>query len=131
MFNKLKNIKDLKKQGKKMQDELATVIHEGSAAWGKVKIVVDSEIGTLELAELGVGQCLGDTAVIGIQKHTASAIAVEDTELVVLSRSDLLSIYDHDKQLFGLLMMNIAREACRRLQHADEVLLHYVLSKPH
>jgi nucleoid-associated protein EbfC len=41
MFNKLKNIKDLKKQGKAMQTELATVVHEGSAAWGKVKIVVN------------------------------------------------------------------------------------------
>lgn len=41
MFNKLKNIKDLKKAGKEMQTELATVIHEGSAMWGKVKIVVN------------------------------------------------------------------------------------------
>jgi nucleoid-associated protein EbfC len=41
MFNKLKNIKDLKKQGKQMQDELATIVHEGSAMWGKVKIVVN------------------------------------------------------------------------------------------
>ncbi|PJA46416.1 nucleoid-associated protein, YbaB/EbfC family [Candidatus Uhrbacteria bacterium CG_4_9_14_3_um_filter_50_9] len=41
MFNKLKNIKDLKKQGKFMQTELATVVHEGSAAWGKVKIIVN------------------------------------------------------------------------------------------
>lgn len=41
MFNKLKHIKDLKKQGKHMQNELATVVHEGSAAWGKVKLIVN------------------------------------------------------------------------------------------
>ena len=41
MFSKLKHIKDLKKQGKHMQNELATVVHEGSAAWGKVKIIVN------------------------------------------------------------------------------------------
>lgn len=41
MFNKLKHIKDLKKQGKMMQDELATVVHEGSAARGNVKIIVN------------------------------------------------------------------------------------------
>jgi DNA-binding protein YbaB len=41
MFNKLKHIKDLKKQGKQMQNELATIVHEGSAAWGKVKMVVN------------------------------------------------------------------------------------------
>jgi len=98
---------------------------------GKVKIVVDSELGTLELAQLDIGQCLGDTAVIGIQQHTASAVAVEDTHLIVLRRTALLSIFDQDKELFGFLMMNIAREACRRLHHADEVLLHYILRKPH
>lgn len=41
MFNKLKHIKELKKQGKHMQNELATVVGEGSAAWGKVKILVN------------------------------------------------------------------------------------------
>ena len=41
MFNKLKHIKDLKKQGKMMQNELATVVQEGSAAWGKVKLIVN------------------------------------------------------------------------------------------
>mgnify|MGYP001606886483 CR=1 FL=1 len=41
MFNKLKHIKELRKQGKVMQDELATVVGEGSAAWGKVKMLVN------------------------------------------------------------------------------------------
>ena len=41
MFSKLKHIKDLKKQGKMMQDELGTIAHEGSAAWGKVKMTVN------------------------------------------------------------------------------------------
>lgn len=41
MFNKLKHIRNLKKQGKHMQNELATVVGEGSAAWGKVKILVN------------------------------------------------------------------------------------------
>ena len=41
MFSKLKHIKDLKKQGQQMQEELATVVNEGSAAWGKVKMTVN------------------------------------------------------------------------------------------
>ncbi len=58
MFNKLKNIKDLKKQGKQMQNELATVIHEGSAAWGKVKIVVN---GNREIVDVTIDpEMLGD-----------------------------------------------------------------------
>ncbi len=41
MFNKLKQFKDLRSQAKKMEDELATVVAEGSAAWGKVKVLIN------------------------------------------------------------------------------------------
>ncbi len=76
-----------------------------------------------------MGDCFGETAAIGIQPHSASALAVEDTELIVLSRAALLSIFDSDKELFGMLILNIAREACRRLHKSDEIFLHYVRAK--
>jgi len=41
MFNKLKQFKDLKDQAKQMETELATVISEGEAAWGKVKVTMN------------------------------------------------------------------------------------------
>lgn len=96
---------------------------------GEVKIVADVEDTPLEIITFGVGDCFGETAVIGIQAHSAGALAVEDTELMVLSRPALLSIFDSDKELFGLLILNIAREACRRLHKTDEIFLHYVRVK--
>lgn len=93
---------------------------------GQVKIEIDSEDGILKLCIFGIGECFGETSVIGIQRHSANAIAMEDSELIVLSREVLLSIFDQDKELFSTLILNIAREACRRLHKADEVLLHYV-----
>ncbi len=106
------------------QDEAASYIYIIRS--GAVKIVVNMEEEPLELITFRTGQCFGETSVIGIQSHSASALAVEDTELIVLSREALLSIFDSDKELFGMLIMNIAREACRRLHKTDEVLLHYV-----
>ncbi len=41
MFNKLKQIKDLRNKAKTLQNELATETATGSAAWGKVKIKMD------------------------------------------------------------------------------------------
>jgi DNA-binding YbaB/EbfC family protein len=41
MLNKYKKFKELKKQAKTMETELATVISEGSAAWNKVKITIN------------------------------------------------------------------------------------------
>ncbi len=94
---------------------------------GKVKIVARVDDVPMELILFDVGQCFGETSVIAIQPHSADAVAVEDTELIVLSRDALLSIFDSDKELFGMLILNIAREACRRLHQTDEILLHYVL----
>jgi len=92
---------------------------------GRVKIVFEAEGTPLEIIEFGVGQCLGETSVIAIMPHSASALVTQDTELIVLSRAALLSLFESDKELFGRLILNIAREACRRLHNTDEILLHY------
>lgn len=94
---------------------------------GHIKIVLDTPDGTLELIQFGVGKCFGQNSIIAIEPHPASAVAVEDTELIVLSRSALLSVFDTDKDLFSILILNIARDACRRLHQSDDILLHYVL----
>jgi DNA-binding YbaB/EbfC family protein len=41
MFSKLKQFKDMKDQAKHMEAELASVISEGEAAWGKVKVTMN------------------------------------------------------------------------------------------
>jgi CRP/FNR family cyclic AMP-dependent transcriptional regulator len=96
---------------------------------GTVKLIME-EYGTpLELIAFSAGHNFGETAVIGIQPHSASALAVEDTELIVLSRQALLSLAESDPKLFGILILNIAREACRRIHNTDETLLHYFCKK--
>ena len=96
---------------------------------GRVKLCIGNENTQLELIEFCRGACFGETSVIGIQPHAASAVAVGETELIVLSRNTLLSLYKTDLELFSILILNIAREACRRLYQTDQVLLHYVLDK--
>jgi nucleoid-associated protein EbfC len=82
MFNKLKNIKDLRDQAKQIQSQLAEVTEEGSGAWGKVKIVmngnqevisvtIDSEIqNDLEKIQNGVKEATND-AVKKVQRAAA------------------------------------------------------------
>ena len=92
---------------------------------GRVKIVVDIDANPLELIAYGQGDCFGETSAIGIEPHSATALAVEDTELVVLSSRALHALFKKDAALFAMLILNIAREACRRLHRTDEILLHY------
>lgn len=94
---------------------------------GRIKLVVTQDQTTLELIVFEQGHCFGESSIIGVQRHGATAIAIEDTELIVLSRNALLSIYKSNLELFSILILNIARETCRRLHNSDEVLLHYVL----
>ena len=92
---------------------------------GKIKIVLDIENDPLELIELHSGDCIGETSVIGIQRHSASAVVTEPATLLVLSRDVLMDIYNRDKEFFSLLILNIARELARRLLKTDTMLLHY------
>jgi CRP/FNR family cyclic AMP-dependent transcriptional regulator len=95
---------------------------------GRVHIVENVEGTPMELFEFKTGDCFGETSVLAIQQHTASALAVEDTELLVIPRDKLFHLYHSDPQLFGMLMMNIAREACRRLSKTEDTMLHYALN---
>ena len=92
---------------------------------GRVRIVVDYEAAPMELVEFEAGDCFGETSAIGILPHSASAVPVEPVRLLMLPREGLLAIHREDPSLFGLLILNIAREACRRLHHTDQTFLHY------
>ena len=113
--------------GEKVFEEGEQPSHIYIVQSGSVKLVVNAEDMPLELIVFEEGQCFGETSVIGIQPHAATAVCVEDTDLIVLSRNALLSLYKSDLEMFSTLILNIAREACRRLAKTDEILLHYVL----
>ena len=63
---------------------------------------------------------------MAMQRHTSTAIALEDSEVMALSRQSLLQLRHEDIELFVLLMMNIARELARRLKLTDDILLQYM-----
>ena len=93
---------------------------------GKVKIICETkDQKPFEIITLDVGECFGETSVIGILPHSGSAIAIEEAELIVLSRTALMKLYHTDAKLFGIIILNIAREACRRLYRTNHSLLEY------
>ncbi len=96
---------------------------------GRVKIVARVDDTPMELVEYRKGQCFGETSAIGILPHSATAHVIEDTAVLVLSARALHSLYHEDPPLFGLLILNIAREACRRLNKTDQIMLHYASAK--
>ena len=96
---------------------------------GEVKMMLDQDDVSLELVSFQEGDCFGETSVIGIQSHSSSAFAVKPTELIVLEPKVLLSFFETDKDLFGMLILNIARETARRLHQSNEALVQRMLTK--
>ncbi|PCK03610.1 MAG: hypothetical protein COA42_20380 [Alteromonadaceae bacterium] len=70
-----------------------------------------------QVQKLKQGDCFGESALIGIQNQVLSAQTTEKTQLFILSREALLQLFEHDKILFAILMMNLAREVSRDLHN--------------
>jgi len=106
------------------------VVEEGTPATeiyiilsGKLKVVLNAKEEPLEIVELFPGHCVGEASVIGVQNHSATVIVEEDAQLLELSRKVLMDISNYDKDLFSIIILNIARELARRLYHTDRLLL--------
>ena len=85
--------------------------------------ITDNEV-VIHKKELGVGECFGEASLMSMHSHTATAVAAEDSEIIVLSRHALNLLRREDPSLFSLLLINIARELARRLKITDDILLH-------
>ncbi|MCS5423061.1 MULTISPECIES: cyclic nucleotide-binding domain-containing protein [Psychrilyobacter] len=109
------------------QDEAPTHIY--IILEGKIRLIKDINYNSYQLFEFAEGSCIGEESIIGIQPHTLSAIAIGDVELAVIPKKFFLDFYNTDKDLFCLLILNIAREISRRLKQTDNLLLHYINTK--
>lgn len=92
---------------------------------GSISLIFFSEENKEECMILKTGDCFGEASLIAIEAHTASALCIEDCELVVLSRKALMSLHKKNPDLFGRLILNIARELARSLHKTNKLLFEY------
>src|SRR5438093_8801182 len=76
----------------------------------------------VKIAELGPGACFGEMALVGIMRRSATVRARSVLRALVLPYANVATLADKHQQTFVILLMNLARDLCRRLQHADAVL---------
>lgn len=90
---------------------------------GKIDLQIREEDVVIHKHELHVGECFGEASLMSMHKHTSTAVAAVESEIIVLSRRALITLNKVDVKLFALLMMNLARELARRLYLTDQMLL--------
>lgn len=87
-------------------------------------MVTDNEV-SIKKRQFRTGDCFGEAAMLSMINNTASFVAAEDCELIVLSRQALNKLRSSDLKLFALLIVNLARELARKLQYTDNMLLRH------
>jgi CRP-like cAMP-binding protein len=71
------------------------------------------------LRDLAVGDCFGEMALIDCQPRSASVVAETDGRLIRIMSARLAALYERDATQYTLIVLNLARELCRRLREAD------------
>ena len=110
-----------------------TVFHQGDpgdalfvVASGSVKVVLPSDEGAEPaiVAILGAGEFFGELAILDGAPHSATIVAVEPTETLVLHRDAFLSLVDSDAGLRRALLASLATEIRRLTGHVED--LHFL-----
>lgn len=98
MFSKIKAIKDLRDQAKQMQNAMDEVTAEGTAGWGKVKLVLNGnqKIVSLEIAD----ELMSDKAKLIETLIEAQADAVKNLQKEMAAKmKDMGGMQEMMKQL--------------------------------
>ncbi len=97
---------------------------------GKIDLQIREDDVVIHKHALGVGECFGEASLMSMHRHTSTAVAAVDSELITLSRRALIDLKHDDVHLFAILMMNLARELARRLYLTDQMLLAATARRP-
>lgn len=100
------------------------IIHEGEPndsiyfiVEGKVEV---SRRGIL-IIELPEGQTFGEMELLDVMPSVATVTAAVPVRIVTISNRCIRAVYSRDPKVFGIVMMNLARDLSRRLRRMDEM----------
>lgn len=90
---------------------------------GQVGIVLEKEDGTtIQITTLSVGHILGEIAFLMGERHSATAVAVGPTEVLLFHRDDFDAIVLEDPALAFKILQAINKVLCYRLRRVNKEL---------
>jgi CRP/FNR family transcriptional regulator, cyclic AMP receptor protein len=110
-----------------------TIFHQGDpgdalfiVASGSIKVVLPSDEGAEPaiVAILGAGEFFGELAILDGAPHSATIVAIEPTETLVLHRDEFLRLIDTQVELRRALLASLAVEIRRLTGHVED--LHFL-----
>jgi CRP-like cAMP-binding protein len=119
----------LAEAGRQERVEAGTVIVEQGMPGREMFIVVEGEVEVvkkcrsskqLTLAKLATGEFFGEMSIIQCMPRSATVTAIKPSRVLVLTNADILKLFHKRPEQFSILILNIARDLCRRLERAEE-----------
>lgn len=90
---------------------------------GYVKLTVKDR----RVDKFGPGTVFGLDSTIGIQKQITTATAETDVVLAIIPKMSLYTLSKKNPELFGKLILNVARDLARALKGMEMIIEDYVL----
>jgi CRP-like cAMP-binding protein len=91
--------------------------------YGRVKIYIESEGQEIELAVLEKYDFFGEVALVGELPRTASAKALEDTEVIGFFRPELLELLHRNPTIGAKMLFRLAEVLGIRLNRTNEEIM--------
>ena len=92
----------------------------------KIYFLIEGQVmvskGDITLSRFGEGEAFGEMEVLDVMPAVASIKALSQVTVMSMSNKALREIYKIDVKIFSLIIMNLARDLCRRLRSMDEKL---------
>lgn len=96
-------------------------------AGGLVKVTkVDSEKRVKTICEIGPGRTVGEMSIVDGLPRSASAVATEDTTVLVLTKENFELLINDNPKLGIILLQKIAQMISQRLRVSDWMLAEYI-----
>ncbi len=96
---------------------------------GKVEISKMTPDGWKQtLVVLGSGHFFGELSILENRKHEATAMALEDTEIFLLSKEDFLRMEEEDLKLANTILKKLAIVLSRNLRKMNEKFLNVLIN---
>jgi len=99
------------------------IIEEGTSS-EKIYFILEGNVAVVKkevyLARFSEGEAFGEMEVLDVKPAVASIKAMTPVTVMTISNKSLNEIYKSDIHTFSLILMNLARDLCRRLRKMDE-----------
>jgi len=101
------------------------IITEGNTN-DKIFFILEGQVevsrGNVTLSNFGEGEAFGEMEMLDVMPAVASIKAISQVTVMSITHKALHEIYKLDVKIFSLIIMNLARDLCRRLRKSDEKL---------